>query len=182
MKRSPRISLSIVIMILFSLAVFSACNLSPMRSYAPTETVAGFMLPTAIPTRTPTPLPTPTALPSEEDCTDIMQFVNDVNLEDGFEVHPGEVVDKQWQVKNDGTCNWGPGYTLRVTDADDELGLKESYDLYPALSGTELTLRLVFVAPEEEGEYSFRLDPFNLNGDRFDYYISSSFFVVSVTE
>ena len=177
-----RLPVVISLFVLISLSVLSACSLAPIRSVAPTEKAPGFVLPTAVPTRTPTPLPTPTALPSEANRTDIMGFIDDVNYKDGFEAEPGQVIDKQWRVKNAGTCNWGPGYTLRVTNADNELNLQESYDLHPALAGTDLTLRLIFTAPEEPGEYGFQLDPFNADGDKFNFYISSAFVVVNPTE
>lgn len=185
MKRPLRLPLILVMVVLLCLAVFSACNFSPVRSVAPTESVAGFVLPTSIPTRTSTPLPTPTALPSEENCTDIMQYVDDINFSDKngpYEARPGEVIDKQWLVKNAGTCNWGPGYTLRVTENIGDVTLKERYDLYPALSKSEAVIQLVITLPEEEGEYSFTLEAFNKEDKKFPEYISWSFVIQNASE
>ena len=65
------------------------------------------------------PLPTETAEPTEaSDCAPNLTFITDVTFPDGTIVYPGSISDKRWEVKNSGTCTWGEGYSLRLTDGD----------------------------------------------------------------
>jgi len=183
MKKQVRIPHLIgTVVLLAGLSLLAACNLSPVRSYAPMDETPAFQLPTSVPTSTPTPQATATALPSEADCTNYMSFVEDINLPDGFVVSPGSVVDKQWMVRNTGTCNWGPGYVLQVTDNDGDVIVQSTVDLYPALKDASVIIRIEFTAPETEGDYYVRWDPMGPDDEAFDEYLSVQFSVQQPSE
>jgi hypothetical protein len=67
-------------------------------------------------------------------------------------VSPGEDLDKRWQVENNGTCNWEADYRVRHI-AGPTMGVPSEQAIYPALSGTQAVIRMVFQAPEETGTY-----------------------------
>lgn len=85
-------------------------------------------------------------------CTDNLHFITDLTVPDGTQVPPGSPVDKQWQVENNGTCNWDSTYRLKFI-AGADLGAPLVQALYPARSGTQPTIRLTFTAPAEPGTY-----------------------------
>jgi hypothetical protein len=85
-------------------------------------------------------------------CTDNLRFVTDLTVPDGTQVAPGSPVDKQWQVENNGTCNWDSRYRLKFI-AGADLGAPLMQALYPARSGTQPAIRITFTAPAEPGTY-----------------------------
>jgi len=85
-------------------------------------------------------------------CTNMLTFVSDVTIPDNTIIAAGSIVDKQWRVKNTGTCDWDGRYRLRAGYGTD-LGLGEQ-SLYPARAGSEAVLRIVFTAPLTPGTYS----------------------------
>jgi Ig-like domain from next to BRCA1 gene len=113
----------------------------------PSPTSSVFVPPTLAPTGTPPPTITP--IPP---CTNMLTFVSDVTIPDNTIVTAGSIVDKQWRVKNNGTCDWDGRYRLRAGFGTD-LGLGEQ-SLYPARAGSEAVLRIVFTAPLAPGTYS----------------------------
>lgn len=112
---------------------------------------------------TPTPLPT-IALPA--DCTNRGRFSDDITVEDGQEFAPGAQFDKIWEVSNEGTCSWGPGYTLRFLEGDRMNGVDQ-----PVLTVTEPDERGEFgvplTAPEAAGSYQATWQLFDLAGEPF---------------
>jgi hypothetical protein len=115
-------------------------------------------------TRRPTPLP-PTPDPTERTipsavptptpvtpCVANLTFLSDLSLPDGTQVQPGEALDKRWQVRNSGDCNWDATYRLKLI-AGPALDAATEQALYPARGGSEATLRILFTAPLEAGEY-----------------------------
>jgi len=153
--------------LLLAFFLFSAC--------VPTPTPTPFIPPKAatptlpliegntpvIPTLTPQPIPTanPTATPP---CTDSLAFVQDLTIPDGTVVSPGESVEKQWLVQNNGSCNWDARYRLRFSGGLD-MGAATEQALYPARAGSQATIQITFTAPGEPGTYSTSwqaIDPF----------------------
>ncbi len=113
-----------------------------------------FIPPTSIPQPTATPLsirPTPQASPTPS-CTNDLRFLDDLTVPDGSVFAPGEPIDKRWQVRNSGTCNWDVRYRLRHLQGD-TLGAAGDQALYPARAGAEAVIRILFTAPETPGEY-----------------------------
>ncbi len=104
----------------------------------------------AVALATGTPSPTPAG-----PCTNNARFVTDVTVPDGTQFLPGQPIDKQWRVRNTGTCDWGPDYRL-VLVSGNALGAPSEVALYPARGGTEAILEINMVAPAEPGSYTGR--------------------------
>ena len=168
-------------LLICSLLIIAGCNLSPVRSVAPTETVEGFVLPTPEPTLTPTPRPTVTPLPVEGECNNYVAYVDDVNYPDHTEVEPEARIDKRWLVKNTGTCNWGPGYVWKLQE-DSGIDVPETFDIYPAVEGSTVTIRLEFTAPLEPGTYKVDYIPYGPDGMSIGENIYVQFIVAETTE
>jgi hypothetical protein len=96
--------------------------------------------------------PAPTA---EGPCTNNLGFLADITVPDGTQFEPGKPIDKQWRVRNTGTCEWGPDYRL-VLVSGNALSGRGEIALYPARPGNEAILQMAMVAPQEPGSYSGR--------------------------
>ncbi|HMA09891.1 MAG TPA: NBR1-Ig-like domain-containing protein, partial [Ramlibacter sp.] len=94
------------------------------------------------------------------------KFTQDLTVPDGTVFAPGAAVDKQWLVTNTGSCSWGPAYRLRLISGE-ALGLPPEQALYPALAGTQATLRLVFTAPSDPGSHQGAWQAFSPEGIAF---------------
>jgi hypothetical protein len=118
-----------------------------------------------IPTNTPVPTflipftPTP-------NCISGLSFISDVTIPDFSIVAPGISLDKQWLVQNSGSCNWDNHYRVRLI-AGDGLGASQEQALYPARSGTQATLRMIFTAPLMPGQYLSEWQAFDPQGIPF---------------
>jgi hypothetical protein len=99
-----------------------------------------------------TSTPTPTL---EGPCTDDLGFLDDITVPDGTQFQPGQPIDKQWRVRNTGTCEWGPDYRL-VLVSGNALSGRGEIALYPARPGGDAILQMAMVAPQEPGPYSGR--------------------------
>jgi len=104
---------------------------------------------------------TPTA-----SCTDQLQWMYDLSIPDGSQVTPGSVLEKQWQVKKTGTCNWDNNYTLRLT-AGVDMGAASPQMLVPARGGSEAVIQIQFTAPVEQGRYRSAWQAYNPSGQPF---------------
>jgi hypothetical protein len=92
-------------------------------------------------------------------------------------VAPGKLLDKQWLVQNNGDCNWDARYRLRLISGD-ALGASTEQALYPARAGSQASLRILFTAPQESGEYVSEWQAFDANGIPF----GESFFIKVVVQ
>ncbi len=128
-------------------------------------------LPASVPTETiisslpVVSTPTPT-------CIDGLAFLDDVTIPDYSIVAPGSTLDKQWLVQNSGSCNWDNRYRLRLVGGE-ALGAFPEQALYPARAGMQATLRIIFTAPLEAGEYLSEWQAFDAQGIPF----GESFFI-----
>ena len=109
---------------------------------APATPTPSFMPSTSTPAR---PSPTPV-------CSNNLTFLKDLTIPDGSSVAPNTPLDKRWLVKNNGSCNWDARYRLRLASGKN-LGAQTEQALYPARSGAQATLRLLFTAPDSPGVY-----------------------------
>lgn len=153
----------IIISLLGVLFLLSGC-LRPLQADPMEAEVPAFVPPTLIP---PTPtmelIPTQVINPDEtqsDTCIDNLTFIEDKSIPDGTEVNPGTIIAKEWEVKNSGTCNWGSGYTIRLIGGP-ALEASSPQDLFPARSGTSLTIQIDFVAPEEPGNFRSAWQAYN---------------------
>lgn len=117
-----------------------------------TQQADSFLPPTPAPSVTSVP-PTDAPLPTQPaDCENVLSFMKDITIPDGTEVKPGEELDKRWQIRNNGTCDWNSEYTLRLIFGD-AMGSAEEQALVPLRSGNESPIRVILTAPQEPGTY-----------------------------
>jgi len=159
----------ISLVLLAAVLLLSACVRHSTRNEQVQATVQPYIPATlAAPTLvlTSTPEPSPTLEANDPDCIDNLAYVDDLTIPDGTIFAPGDMLDKRWQVKNSGTCNWGEGYEIRYTGGA-ELGAVSPQSLFPARSGADATVQIFFTAPEEPGEYRSAWSAFNPDGTAF---------------
>jgi len=113
-----------------------------------------------------TPLPTiiPTINPT--DCINNLTFINDLTIPDNTSIAYGTTIDKQWLVQNSGTCNWNANYHLKHINGA-ALGAPEEIALYPAKSGIQATIQIIFTAPFTDGPYESAWQAFDPSGLAF---------------
>jgi hypothetical protein len=127
------------------------------------------------PSATPAVVPTLVQPSPTPPCADGLSYIRDLTIPDGTNVAPGQTVDKQWLVKNSGTCNWDVRYRLKLIGGD-AMGAAPIQALYPARAGTEIALRIVFTAPSATGLYESQWKAIAPDGKPF-----GDFFSVSIT-
>jgi hypothetical protein len=169
-RHSTLISLSVFICVYMCLTFFlNACG--PILG---TATPTAFYILPSTPQPSPsgpaspglTPLASaPTPTPAGP-CTDDLHFIKDLTVPDGTQVQPGEAIDKQWLVENSGTCNWDSDYRLKLVDGD-PLGVPSEQALYPARAGAQVTLRILFTAPQGAGRHTSTWQAFDPQGRPF---------------
>ena len=99
------------------------------------------------PTTTPTPPP-----PTEEYCENNAAFIADLTIPDFTQVSPGKRLRKSWQIRNTGSCSWGPGYYV-VFEEGHAMTERLQHALYPAKPETNAVVEIEMTAPETPGEY-----------------------------
>jgi hypothetical protein len=101
--------------------------------------------------------------------------MDDLTIPDGTVVVAGSTLDKQWEVENAGSCNWEEGYQIRLISGE-AMGAEPEQGLIPARSGSRVTIRIVFTAPDEPGDYRSAWQAFNPEGTAFGdpFYIDIS--------
>ncbi len=107
----------------------------------------------------PPPSPTPT-------CTNDLAFLEDITVPDNTDFSPNSPVDKIWLVENNGSCNWDAGYVIRRIGGD-ALGAETQHALFPARSGSEVEIQVLFTAPEELGRYQSSWQAYDPQGQAF---------------
>jgi len=157
------------------LCLTSTCSPSPTATpFIPPTNQAPLIEPTLIFIPSPAAtvqnveIPLPTIIPTidQSDCVDNLSFVEDVTIPDNSFIPFGGTIDKQWLIENSGTCNWNSNYRLRHTGGA-VLGAPEEVALFPAKSGTQVTIQITFTAPFEEGLYESAWQAFDPNGFPF---------------
>jgi hypothetical protein len=81
-----------------------------MAEFKPTGTSTATPLPTETQASTPAVSPTPSCYR--------LKYLKDVTIPDGTTMKPGEAFTKTWQVENNGTCAWQPGFKFDVFGGD----------------------------------------------------------------
>ncbi len=132
------------------------------------ESVEFFLPATLVPTSLPpTPTMHATSPPAQSSgCVNNLSFISDVTIPDGTVVTAGSSMDKRWEVKNTGTCNWEEGYTLRLISGP-EMGIAKEQALIPSRSGSQMVIRIVFTAPDEIGTHRSAWQAFDSEGNPF---------------
>ena len=112
--------------------------------------------------------PSPSACASNcPGCTNSLKFVEDITIPDGTVVSAGQAIDKQWRVQNDGSCDWGSGYVLKLVSGD-AMGTPAETALYPALAGAQAVIDMPLTAPQTAGSYHTVWQAFAPDGTAFD--------------
>jgi hypothetical protein len=149
------IALNIVLLLLFFGGCSGLARDEAAVFYLPPTPASGFNPPTLQATQAPIQEQVvfqeeqPTPAPS---CTDSLRYVEDLSIPDGSQVSPGEKLDKRWTVENDGSCNWDQNYSLKLI-AGPDMDASPEQALYPARTGSQATIRIIFTAPTELGVY-----------------------------
>lgn len=156
----------LILILLVSLLGSGGCVPTPQRT-APDANDPQFLPPTLVPTTAPTSIVTPTPESADQqDCENNLLFSSDLTVPDGTIYAPGEQIDKQWQVENNGTCNWDERYSLRLV-AGDVLGADNEQALFPARAGSQAVISIQFTAPQELGTHRSAWQAFDPNGRPF---------------
>jgi len=156
-------------LLLLQAGLLAGCRADETELYRPPTLAAPVLsptLPAPMATDTLPPVvitPIATAAPA---CTDNLTFQEDLTIPDGTLVKPGEVLDKRWQVLNSGTCNWDASYRLELLSGP-ALGANSQQALYPARSGSQAEIRILFTAPAEAGVYQSAWQAVDPAGERF---------------
>ena len=163
------------LLLLIGIFLASACSpLATATPFIPPTGQAPLIQPTLIINPSPTTdqvrvlplLPTSVPTVDRSNCVNDLSFVEDLTIPDNSFIPFGASIDKQWLIENSGTCNWDSAYRLRYTGGA-LLGAKEEIALFPAKSGTQVTIQITFTAPFEEGIYESAWQAFDPNGLAF---------------
>ena len=121
-----------------------------------TDTAVTATVATAAITDTPATPPSPTvdaSIPTNApDCTNSALFVTDVTIPDNSNMVGGTTFTKTWRISNNGTCVWGPTYTLSHY-SDERLGAPDSVPLGLTYPGQTLDISVDLVAPNTTGTH-----------------------------
>ena len=99
-------------------------------------------------------------------CINDLLLVSDPTIPDNTVVSPGMSLDKQWLVRNNGTCDWDGTYTLRFVGGS-LLDASPEFSLIPAVSGNEGSIEVKCTAPLESGQYISLWQAFDPLGNPF---------------
>lgn len=145
-KSAPVRSLLLTVGVLLFVA---ACT----RSALPANQ-APFVAPTLIGNATPLILETHTPMPATAPppCENDLVFMQDITVPDGQHFLAGQPIVKTWQVRNDGSCAWGRGYSLRLVDGI-AMGAIDRQALPEAVPGDVVEITIQFTAPQQPGTY-----------------------------
>ena len=152
--------------VLLAVALAACSKLRPSRPLQSETQASVFVAPSLAPTITPTVKVEhsgPTQIPG---CTNYLTYLSDLSVPDGTHFAGGTKMEKQWQVKNSGTCNWTDGYTIQLVGGE-AMGARETQDLVPARGGAEAVVQIDFVAPRTPGEYNSSWQAFDPDGKPF---------------
>ncbi len=117
--------------------------------------------PSELETETPIIQPSPSP-----DCSAGLIYLEDITIPDGTLVEPGEILDKRWLVENSGSCNWDDRFSLRFI-AGSNMTDQPEYALFPARSGTQAEIRILFTAPQELGIHRSAWQAYDPQGEIF---------------
>ncbi len=127
-------------------------------SQAPTQAMP--QPPAAQPTAIP---PTTVQIPCDR-----AGFVKDVTINDGTKVKAGEVFNKTWRLRNDGSCPWTSAYAV-VFDHGDQMGATMAINFTAAdiAPGQSVDVTVTLTAPTKPGTYQGFFLLKNASGRKF---------------
>ncbi|HUN24292.1 MAG TPA: NBR1-Ig-like domain-containing protein [Anaerolineales bacterium] len=155
---------------LLLLGFLTACQAvvqTPAQTATPTRDISSLPAPTqpaVAETASPTTIPNtpeaqvtrlPALFPSSTpqlDCINDAEFVADLSVPDFSTFVAGALIDKQWQIKNTGTCHWDSRYRVVFSEGA-QMNASAEQLLYPAKSGALAVVRIKMYAPDLPGNY-----------------------------
>lgn len=99
-------------------------------------------------------------------CVNNLDFLQDITIPDNTTISFGSTIDKQWLVKNSGTCNWDSTYHIKWIGGD-PLGANQEQVLFPARAETQAVLQILFTAPTAEETYESQWQAYGPDGIAF---------------
>lgn len=125
----------------------NAIRTEAVSTFASSLTETLVASPTAVFTLTPTPAPIETSTSEtsapQSTCYNLL-FIKDVTIPDGTFLKDNEVFTKTWQVQNNGSCAWAPGFTFSHVGGDSMRGKTLVLsDPIPVGAKRELSVQLV---------------------------------------
>lgn len=107
------------------------------------------------PVNSPTPEVNAVGNTSYLSACDQAGFIHDVTVPDGTMMAPGVAFKKTWRLRNDGSCNWTPGYQLVFHSGDPMSGpLVNQLTPIEVSPGAAILVSIDLVAPMVEGRYT----------------------------
>jgi hypothetical protein len=100
------------------------------------------------------------------DCSENLLYIDDITIPDWTTIEPGVEIDKQWQVENNGTCDWDYRYSLHLTSGE-SMGAEIEQNLFPARSGSQAIIHISFIAPLQSGTYHSTWQAYNPSNQPF---------------
>lgn len=185
MKRYTKIILIVLVLALVQMACNFPSTLDRRDNIPTTQTPDVFATPTAtlppVITATSYPTPTQTQVPPTQTapaptatqtptsgsggttgdgggtCTYRATFMEDVSVPDDSLIQPGSAFTKTWRVRNDGTCTWGPDYSLYAIayTSGSQLGARSLVELPLTVKpGQWVDVSVRMTAPNDPGTYT----------------------------
>lgn len=115
---------------------------------------------------TPTPQSTEATQTTTEACEDKAAFYGDVTVPDGTAFQQGEKFVKTWKIRNEGSCTWGPQYSL-VFSGGDIMGAPLSNPIPEVVPGEIAEISLELTTPSRGGPHQSDWEFQNAFGERF---------------
>jgi hypothetical protein len=100
-------------------------------------------------------------------CIDSLRYLADLTYPDGSYVTPGQAIEKQWQVENNGTCDWDANYRIKLVEGYPAMGVAAELPFVTGRTGSQVTVTINFTAPAEAGTYQTAWQVYNPEGFPF---------------
>lgn len=94
----------------------------------------------------------PAIAPTRTPCSNDAVFVTDLTVRDFSQFLPGAALDKQWLIRNTGTCTWNSDYRVVFAEGSSMSATLE-HALYPARPEADAIVRITMLAPDVPGDY-----------------------------
>ena len=147
--RDIRSSISIIFILGCIPFMLIGCNQEAKMNTSQVDNVNTLTPNTASP---PTISPTFTIISPKKPCANDAMFITDVTIPDFTKLEPDEPISKLWQIRNTGTCSWGPGYTV-VFKEGHAMTAKLEHALYPAQPDANAIIQIDMTTPSSPGDY-----------------------------
>ena len=147
--RDIRSSISIIFILGCIPFMLIGCNQEAKMNTSQVDNVNTLTPNTASP---PTISPTFTIISPKKPCTNDAMFITDLTIPDFTKLEPDEPISKLWQIRNTGTCSWGPGYTV-VFKEGHAMTAKLEHALYPAQPDANAIIQIDMTTPSSPGDY-----------------------------